>query len=63
MKDLTMEDQKYINKILIARPELTKLEIYSVSWEEVDEKRLSRAMAMRKFLGPKSYCLAKKKKC
>ena len=35
MKDLGVEDQKYINKILIARPELTKLEIYSVSWEEV----------------------------
>ena len=65
MKDLTMEDQKYINKILNARPELTKLEIHSISWEqceEDDESRLSKAMASRKFLGPKSYCLEKKKK-
>ena len=53
MKDLTVEDQKYINKILNARPELTKLEIYSVSWEESDEKRLSGAMAKRKCLGPR----------
>ena len=62
MKDLTMEDQKYIYKIIIARPELTKLEIHSISWEEGDGKRLSVAMATRKFLGPKSYSLAKKKK-
>ena len=62
MKDLGAEDQKYINNILIARPELTKLEIYSVSWEEGDGKRLSVAMAKKKFLGPKSYSLAKKQK-
>ena len=34
----------------------------SISWEEGDGKRLSVAMATRKFLGPKSYSLAKKKK-
>ena len=65
MKDLGAEDQKYINKILIARPELTKVEIHSITWEQLeedDEKRLSKAMASRKFLGPKSYCLKKKKK-
>ena len=62
MKDLEEEDQKYINKILNARPELTKLEIYSVSWEESDEKRLSGAMAKMKFLGPKRKRLEKKKK-
>ena len=65
MKDLGAEDQKYINKILIARPELTKVKIHSISWEQWeggDEKRLSKAMASRKFLGPKSYCLKKKKK-
>ena len=61
MKDLEEEDQKYINKILNARPELTKLEIYSVSWEESDGKRLSSEMAKRKFLGLKSYSLTKKK--
>ena len=45
MKDLTVEDQKYLNRILINRPELTKVEIHSVSWEEGDRKRLSGAMA------------------
>ena len=41
---------------------MTKLEIYSVSWEERDGKRLSVAMAKKQFLGPKSYSLAKKQK-
>ena len=62
MKDLTREDQKHINRILIARPKLTKLKIYSVSWEEGDGKRLSVAMAKKQFLGPKSSSLAKKQK-
>ena len=62
IKDLGVEDQNYINNILIARPELTKVEIHSVSWEEGDGKRLSGAMATRKFVGPKSYCMAKKKR-
>ena len=62
MKDLTREDQKYINRILIARPKLTKLKIYSVSWEEHDGKRLSVAIAKKQFLGPKSSSLAKKTK-
>ena len=61
MEDLGVEDQKYINDVLIARPELTKVEIYSVSWEEGDETKLSGAMAKRKFLGPKRYCMEKKK--
>ena len=62
MKDLEGEDQKCINTILINRPELTKVEIHSISWEEDDRKRLSGAMAKKKFLGPKSYSLEKKKK-
>ena len=62
LKDLKKEDQIYFNRILIARPELTKLKIYSVSWEEGDGKRLSVAMAKKQFLGPKSYSLAKKQK-
>ena len=61
MKDLGVEDQNYINNILIARPELTKVEIHSISWEEGDGKRISGEMASRKFVGPKSYCLEKKK--
>ena len=59
MKDLGVEDQKCINRILIARPELTKIEIHSISW---DEGKLSVAMSTRKFLGPKSYHLAKEKR-
>ena len=61
MKDLGVRDQKYINEILIARPELTKVVIHSISWEEGDETRLSGAMAERKFLGPKRYCMEMKK--
>ena len=63
IKDLGVEDQKCINAILIARPEMTKVVIDSVYWEEEENgKILSGAMAKRKFLGPKSYCLAKKRK-
>ena len=62
VKDLEEEDQECINKIIIARPEMTKVVIDSVYWEEDNGKILSRAMAKRKFLGPKSYCLAKKRK-
>ena len=40
MKDLTVEDQKIINNILIARP-IEKVVIHSVSWEGGDETRLS----------------------
>ena len=62
MKDLTVEDQKCINTFLIARPEMTKVVINSVYWEEGNGKRLSGAMAKRKFLGPKRKRLEKKKK-
>ena len=66
MKDLGVEDQKRINNMLIdllpdCKITITKLVIDSVSWEEGDEKRLSGAMAARKFLGPKKYSLEKKK--
>ena len=66
MKDLGVEDQKRINNILIdllpdRKITITKLVIDSVSWEEGDEKRLSEAMAARKFLGPKKCSLEKKK--
>ena len=63
VKDLEVEDQKCINKILIARPEMTKVVIDSVYWEEEDNgKILSGAMAKRKFLGPKRIRMEKKKK-
>ena len=62
MKDLEGEDQKLINAILIATPEMTKVVIDSVYWEKGNGKRLSGAMAKRKFLGPKRKRLEKKKK-
>ena len=62
IKDLRVEDQKCINAILNARPEVTKVEIDSVYWEEGNGKRLSGAMAKMKFLGPKRKRLEKKKK-
>ena len=65
MKDLGVEDQKCIHNILIDllpdyKITITKLVIDSVSWKEGDETKISRAMAARKFLGPKKYCLKKK---
>ena len=62
MKDLEGEDQKLINAILIATPEMTKVVIDSVYWEKGNGKRLSGAMAKRKFLGPKRNRLEKKRK-
>ena len=62
MKDLEEEDQKLINAILIATPEMTKVVIDSVYWEKGNGKRLSGAMAKRKFLGPKRNRLEKKRK-
>ena len=66
MKDLGVEDQKRIKNMLVIllpgnKITITKLVIDSVSWEEGDEKRLSEAMAARKFLGPKKCSLEKKK--
>ena len=52
-----VEDQKYISNILMDRLELTKVEIHSVSWEKGGGKRLSGAVAKRKFLGPKLQSL------
>ena len=63
MKDLEVEDQKCINAMLIARPEMTKVVIDSIYWSEEDNgKILSGAMAKRKFLGPKRKRLEKKGK-
>ena len=48
--------------MLITRPEMTKVVIDSVYWEKGNGKRLSGAMAKRKFLGPKRKRLEKKRK-
>ena len=61
MKDLTVENQKYMYNRLIRCPEFTKVVVVSVTWK--DETRLSRVMATKNFFGPKRYCLEKKKKC
>ena len=61
MKDLTVNDQKYINAILIARPYMKKVTICSISCEGVIETKLSEKLVRRIFLGPKSCCMKKKK--
>ena len=60
MKDLKVEDQKILNSILIARPEVKKVVVHSVRWQKGEERRLSEAMANKKFLGPKMYRMKKK---
>ena len=60
LKDLKVEDQKYFNSLLIARPEVKKVVVHSVRWEKGEERRLSEAMAKKKFLGPKMYRMKKK---
>ena len=62
MKDLTVENQKCVYNFLTASPEFTKVVIDSVSWKEGNGTRLSGEMSKRKFVGPKKYCLEKKKK-
>ena len=62
MKDLTVENQKCVYNFLTASPEFTKVVIDSVSWKEGNGTRLSEEMSKRKFVGPKKYCLEKKKK-
>ena len=56
IKDLKVEDQKYIINTLIARPKITKV-IHSISLDGNLKTKLLGAMATKKFLGPK------KKKC
>ena len=60
MKDLNVENQKYMYNHLIRCPEFTKVVVLGVTWE--DGTRLSEIMATKNFLGPKRYFLEKKKK-
>ena len=62
MKDLTVDDQKFVNKFLIARPEFKEVTIHSISLEGDLEKRLSRESVKWTFMGPKRYCMEKKMK-
>ena len=62
IKDLTVNDQKFINNFLIARPEIKEVTIHSISLEGDLEKRLSRESVKWTFMGPKRYCMEKKMK-
>ena len=60
VKGLSVKDQKFINDILIARPYMKKVTIWTISWEGVIEKRLSENLIKMTFQGPMSYCMKKK---
>ena len=62
MKDLTVDDQKFVNGFLIARPEFKEVTIHSISLEGKLETRLSRESVKWTFMGPKRYCMEKKMK-
>ena len=62
MKDLTVEDQKCINAMLITRPEMTKVVIDSVYWEKGNGKRLSGALAKKEISGTKKETFGKERK-
>ena len=60
INDLTVNDQKFINSILIARPHMKKVTIWSISCEGVIQTSLSENLVRKTFVGPKSYCSKKK---
>ena len=62
MKDLTVDDQKFVNGFLIARPKFKEVTIHSISLEGELEIRLSRESVKLTFMGPKRYCMEKKMK-
>ena len=60
VKGLSVKDQKFINDILIARPYMKKVTIWTISWEEVIETRLSENLITMTFQGPMSNRMKKK---
>ena len=60
VKGLTVKDQKFINDILIARPYMKKVTIWTISWEGDIETRLSEKLVTMTFQGPNCYCMKKK---
>ena len=60
VKGLSVKDQKFINDILIARPYMKKVTIWTISWEGDIETRLSENLITMTFQGPMSYCMKKK---
>ena len=61
IKDLTLYDQKCINDILKKHENMKKVIISSIYCEGVIETKLSEKSVKMTFLGPKSYCMEKKK--
>ena len=62
MKDLTVDDQKFVNSFLITRPECKEVTIHSISLEGKLETKLSKELVKWTFMGPKRYCMEKKMK-
>ena len=62
MKDLTVDDQKFVNSFLITRSEFKEVTIHSISLEGKLKTRLSRESVKWTFMGPKRYCMEKKMK-
>ena len=62
MKDLTVDDQKFVNSFLIARPECKEVTIHFISLEGKLETKLLRESVKWTFMGPKRYCMEKKMK-
>ena len=62
MKDLTVDDQKFVNDFLIARPEFKEVTIHSISLERMLETRLLLTDVKWTFMGPKRNCMEKKMK-
>ena len=62
MKDLTVDDQKFVNGFLFARPEFKEVTVHSMSLEGKLETRLSKESVKWTFMGPKRYCMEKKMK-
>ena len=60
VKGLSVKDQKFINDILIARPYMKKVTIWTISWEGDIETRLSENLITMTFQGPMSFCMKKK---
>ena len=61
IKDLTWYDQIYINDILKKHENIRKVIISSIYCEGVIETKLSEKSVRMTFLGPKCYCMEKKK--
>ena len=53
MKDLKVEDQKILNSMLIARPEVKKVVVHSVRWQKRWRKKTFRSNGYKEISGSK----------